>query len=201
VTAAELMFEPGLVAVERLTGLPHPLRGRHPAYLLLEAEDDDVVADLAALLDGHDTAVGASLWDYRERHTETVNALGVPHKLDVALPIGAVPGFCAELPAVLAACPPHPGATVAYVYGHLGDGNLHVNVIAPGGEVDEAVDEAVLRLVLAWGGSGAAEHGVGVAKAAFLPMFRSADELATQRTIKDALDPAGLLNPGVIFAG
>ena len=65
---------------------------------------------------------------------------------------------------------------------------------------DESVDEAVLRLVAAYGGTISAEHGVGVAKARFLGLTRSAAEIAAMRAIKAALDPGGLLNPGAVLA-
>ena len=84
-----------------------------------------------------------------------------------------------------------------FVFGHLALGNLHVNVTGPAPD-DERVDDAVLRLVLDHGGSIAAEHGIGRAKARWLGQARSPEELAVQAAIKHALDPAGLLNPGVL---
>ena len=85
------------------------------------------------------------------------------------------------------------------LWGHVGDGNLHVNVVGPAPD-DEAVDEAVLRVVAAHGGTVSAEHGIGVAKAAWLGLTRSPAEVAAMRAVKAALDPAGTLNPGVLFA-
>ena len=90
-----------------------------------------------------------------------------------------------------------PGARTI-LYGHLGDGNLHVNVIGPEPD-DERVDEAVLELVGEFGGSISAEHGVGVAKARFLPLTRPAGEIAAMRAIKAALDPRATLNPGAVL--
>ena len=84
------------------------------------------------------------------------------------------------------------------VFGHLGDGNVHVNVLGPE-PGDYAVDEAVLRVAAACGGTISAEHGVGVAKARFLGLVRSPGELAAMAAIKRALDPEGLLNPGVVL--
>ena len=75
---------------------------------------------------------------------------------------------------------------------------MHVNVIGPAPD-DERVDETVLGLVAEMGGSISAEHGVGVAKAPFLHLGRSAADIAAMRAVKDALDPGGVLNPGVIF--
>jgi FAD/FMN-containing dehydrogenase len=84
------------------------------------------------------------------------------------------------------------------LFGHVGDGNLHVNVVGPAAE-DEAVDEAVLKLVSSMDGSISAEHGIGRAKAAWLHLSRSPTELAVMRQMKEALDPGGLLNPGVLL--
>src|SRR5262249_56083123 len=81
------------------------------------------------------------------------------------------------------------------VFGHVGVGNLHVNVLGPDPD-DTQVDEAVARLAAAHGGSVAAEHGVGRAKTGWLGWSRSAGEIAAMRAIKSALDPRGVLNPG-----
>jgi FAD/FMN-containing dehydrogenase len=92
-----------------------------------------------------------------------------------------------------------PGSRLV-LFGHVGDGNLHVNVIGPPPE-DETVDEAVLRLVASMDGSISAEHGIGRAKARWLALSRTPAELAAMRAIKTALDPEGILNPGVLLAG
>ena len=84
------------------------------------------------------------------------------------------------------------------MYGHLGDGNVHVNVLGPEPE-DETADDAVLELAARCGGTIAAEHGVGRHKAGRLALVRSEDELAAMSAIKRALDPRGLLNPGVVL--
>jgi FAD/FMN-containing dehydrogenase len=79
-------------------------------------------------------------------------------------------------------------------------GNVHVNVLGPDPE-DQAVDEAVLGLAAAHGGTISAEHGIGHAKAALLHLSRTPAEIAAMRAVKSALDPAGILNPGVLLAG
>lgn len=189
--AAELMLAEGMGLVRSVTGLVAPLGRDWPAYLLLETDD------LPELAPGVDAAVDPRLWEYRERHTEAVATLGVVHKLDVSVPPGRTAAFLAQVAQV---CAPHR----VVVWGHLGDGNLHVNVagLEPGdGGVtgDDGVDGAVLRLAASHGGSIAAEHGVGVAKAGYLGLSRSATEIAAMRAVKAALDPNGLLNPGVLF--
>ena len=99
------------------------------------------------------------------------------------------------MPAVVAAAAP--GARTI-LFGHINEGNLHVNVL-DALDADEAVTDAVLQLVASYGGSISAEHGVGRAKRAWLSLSRAPEELAVMRAIKSALDPNGRLNPGVLF--
>jgi FAD/FMN-containing dehydrogenase len=99
-------------------------------------------------------------------------------------------------PAVVTAVDP---AARTISYGHVGDGNVHVNILGPAPD-DEAVDDAVLGLVLELGGSVSAEHGIGVAKVEWLVRDRGEATVAAMRAIKDAWDPTGVLNPGVLFA-
>ncbi|MDQ1641432.1 MAG: hypothetical protein QOJ90_783, partial [Actinomycetota bacterium] len=183
--AAEVMLAGGVELVRRVAALPAPLPRAWPVYLLLETDEPpDLPEDV-------DAAVDERLWAYRERHTEAIATLGVPHKLDVALPLTRVGEFLAALPAAVA---PHD----VHVFGHLAMGNLHVNVIGPALD-DDTVDERVLRLAAGLGGSIAAEHGIGVAKTAWLGLTRGPAELDAMRAIKTALDPRGLLNPGVLL--
>jgi FAD/FMN-containing dehydrogenase len=90
-----------------------------------------------------------------------------------------------------------PGAMV-HVFGHLGDGNVHVNVLGPR-EDDDLVDDAVLHLVAGLGGSISAEHGIGTAKRRWLHLSRTPEEIAVFRAVKKALDPDGVLNPNVLL--
>lgn len=202
--AAEYLESAGLDLVRETAGLPLPLGRAYPAYLLAEivgqqadAErlaDADLPGDTAFALDGPGRA---ALWAYRERHTEAISAAGIPHKLDVSVPLASIAAFRDDLgPAVRAAAGPD---CRLIVFGHLGAGNLHINLLGPA-PGDDAADEAVLRLAAACGGSVSAEHGIGRAKAPWLHLSRSAAEIAAMRAIKTALDPAGLLNPGVLLA-
>lgn len=204
--AAEVMLPDGMELVRSHARLPAPPGADAAAWLLIEVGDaTDPLERVAEALEGHDTITDSAvatdeplrgqLWAYRERHTEAISSLGVPHKLDVSLPLGALASFTADLPgAILPVCPE---ATIV-CFGHVGDGNMHVNVIGPGPD-DEAVDDAVLALTLAHGGSISAEHGVGVAKRSWVRRARGDEDLAAMLAVKRALDPAGLLNPGVIF--
>lgn len=204
--AAEVVVAAGLDLVLRHTSASPPFPVPHPAYLLVEcAAHHDPTAELAAALEDlpevRDVAVAtdgpgrARLWALREGHTEAISAEGVPIKLDVSLPADALPQFAETVHDAVAAVAPD-ARTI--VFGHLGDGNLHVNVVgAPPGS--DAVDDAVLRLAIAFGGSISAEHGIGRAKLAWLPLYRGPVDLELTGSIKRAFDPRGLLNPGVLI--
>jgi FAD/FMN-containing dehydrogenase len=198
ICAAEVFDAAGMTLVREHLALPHPLAASHPVYVLVETADG-VEALAAALGDVDDVAVAddtarrEALWRYREALNPAVNAAGVPHKLDVSVPIGAMPAFAAAAREAVAAL----GAR-AILWGHLGDGNLHVNALGLAPD-DERVDEAVLALVAEHGGSISAEHGVGVAKRRFLGLTRTPEEVAAMAAVKRALDPAGTLNPGVLL--
>ncbi|MEX1155600.1 MAG: FAD-binding oxidoreductase [Chloroflexota bacterium] len=205
--AAELFFDEGLALVLRRGSGERPFREEYPAYLLLEVESradptDDLAAAIAAAGEVVRDAVLASdgpgrerLWHLREGHTEAINAEGIPHKLDIALPLGRLAEFVDRVRAAVEEAAP---GAACYLYGHVCDGNLHIGVIGPPAE-DERVDAAILRLTIEMGGTISAEHGVGVAKVDWLEADRGAADVAAMRAVKRALDPAGILNPGVIF--
>ena len=159
------------------------------------------LARIAALEDAAvavDRAGSAALWAYRERHSEAISAAGVPHKLDIAVPVASLAALRGALDSAVSAAAPPGRPLRMIVFGHIGVGNLHVNVLGPD-PADQAVDEVVLRLAAAHGGSISAEHGIGRAKVPLLPDNRSVQEIGAMSAIKTALDPAGLLNPGVLF--
>ncbi|HEY2811834.1 MAG TPA: FAD-binding oxidoreductase [Acidimicrobiales bacterium] len=202
--AVELFFAEGVALVREQLALPPPPVVAE-VYLLVECADrvdpSDALAAEVSRLDTKDVAVAvepaqrAALWRYREDHTEAINAIGPPHKLDVTLPQAELTPFVRAVRTKVASI--EPGARV-WLFGHAADGNLHVNVtgVQPG---DERIDDAVLRLVADRGGSISAEHGVGTAKKKWLSLNRSDAELAAMRAIKHALDPHGILNPHVLL--
>jgi FAD/FMN-containing dehydrogenase len=205
-SAAELFLADGLELVRAYARLPAPFAESYPAYVVLEcaARTDptdellEVLGDCDAVLDAtvaSDAAGAAKLWAYRESHTEAISAAGVPVKLDVSVPLGELAGLIADLPATVAGAAP---AARPILFGHLGEGNLHVNVL-DAGDAAEQVTDAVLRLVAARRGSISSEHGVGRAKARWLSLSRSPAEIAAMRRIRAALDPAGTFNPGVLL--
>ena len=203
IRAAEYFEAAGLALVRAHTGLPAPLAASYPAYLLVDiigSEDFSerlsalpLITDASVAMDG---PAREALWAYRERHTESISAAGIPHKLDVAMPVSRLAGFRAALDSVVASAGGPDARPI--VFGHIAAGNLHVNVLGPDPS-DDAVDDAVLALAAAHGGTISAEHGIGRAKAAALHMSRTPAEIAAMRAIKSGLDPAGLLNPGVLL--
>lgn len=194
VQAVEAFDDAGLALVCGLLSVPTPLGRSYPVYLLVEGGESDL-ASLAEAPGVHDTAVAtdadaaARLWRYREEIPAAIATHGVPHKLDVALPAGAIGEFVSAVRAT---------GLDSVIFGHLGDGNLHVNVLGADPD-DDSVDTTVLELAASLGGSISAEHGIGVAKAAHLHLARGGADIAAMRRVKAALDPRGTLNPGVIF--
>jgi FAD/FMN-containing dehydrogenase len=218
--AAELVLADGVALVASVLGLHPPSPLLAPAALIVEAAaNSDPLEELASAvarleLVGEPVVATAPeprrrLWEIREAHGEAINRLGPPIKLDVSVPLAHAAHFVGNLPELLP-----PGARLV-VFGHLGDGNLHVNVTgvlpaaaelvdadlgaAEAADVAEAVELAVLEAVVAEGGSISAEHGIGTAKTRYLHLCRSAAELDAFRRIKRALDPHGILNPHAIL--
>jgi FAD/FMN-containing dehydrogenase len=206
VVAIELMTADGLAVVADFLQQSVPLLPVPAAVLLVEAAGrgdvtaalGDAVAALPGALDAavSDDAAGRErLWRWREGHHEAAAALGVVHKADVTLPTGALARFVMAAPALVERVAP--GSTTL-VYGHAGDGNVHVNVVGPKPDDDSVVD-AVLAAVLERGGSVSAEHGIGVAKRAWLVRQRGEVAVTAMRGIKSALDPDNICNPGVLL--
>ncbi|HEX5996885.1 MAG TPA: FAD-binding oxidoreductase [Jiangellales bacterium] len=206
--AAEFFHAAGLQLVRELTGLRGLFEVGYPVYLLIEVSGTSDTALAAALTDLEDAVGDATieagpakrLWAYREGFTDAIRtaglAAGTPAiKLDVSLPIRRMTGFDEALREVAGQWP---GALVVS-FGHLAEGNAHVNLIGvPEDAADEAMDTA-LRLVIGHGGSISAEHGIGRLKRRWLPLQRSAADIAAMRAIKQALDPRGILSPGTLL--
>jgi FAD/FMN-containing dehydrogenase len=185
--------------------LPAPVPTRSPAYVLLEcaalSDPTDELAQALAVAKVDDAVVADDsaglerLWRFRENLTDAISAAGVPHKLDVGVPLARLAEFASRTTAEVAQIAPD---ARVILFGHLGDGNMHVNVLGldPG---DYTVDDAILRLAADCDGTISAEHGVGLAKARWLELVRTPGELRAMAAIKRALDPEGILNPGAVL--
>jgi FAD/FMN-containing dehydrogenase len=207
--ALEFSTDAGLQLVVAAGRARAPFTTAAPVHVLAEAvgPDAEELSDaLAAALDDApgllDAALAtgetdrARLWALRESHTEVLAPLE-PVKLDVAVPLAALPTFLDRLGEVVDATAP---GVIPVPFGHLAEGNVHVNL--PGAapfDKDGAVTDAVLSLVAELSGSISAEHGIGRAKRRWLHLGRSAADIAAMRAIKTALDPAGLLSPGRVL--
>ncbi len=207
--AAEFFDASGLDLVRRQSALRSLFPVAYPAYVLPEAsgtaEDElaGALAERSALVGDAiiEAAPARRLWAYREAFTEAVHsaaqAAGAPAiKLDVALPLHRHAAFERAMRDQLAA---HQRGSMVVSFGHLAEGNSHVNLIGVPPERVDDVTEAVLRLVVDHGGSISAEHGVGHAKRRWVTLQRSAADIAAMRAIKQALDPDGLLSPGTLL--
>ena len=147
-------------------------------------------------------AQAAQLWRLREGITESL-ARYKPYKNDVSVRISAMPAFLSETQDLLGR--EYPQFDVVW-FGHIGDGNLHINVLKPDGTANdefvlqcERVTKLLSQSLQRHGGSISAEHGIGLVKKPYLLGTRSVEEVEVMRGIKRVLDPNGLMNPGKLF--
>lgn len=215
ISAYEFFTDRCYARVERHRKLRLPFEHRSGCYVLLEtegADPDALGAWLGSLFERGLVADGTlaqgiqqarELWALREGIAESIAATGFPHKNDIALPVAQLEAFCADLEQVFS--PRYPGWEIL-LFGHIGDGNLHVNVLKPDDLTKEeflrhtrAADQTLFELVREHRGSVSAEHGIGLLKKSALPYSRSPAEIALLRALKRTLDPNGILNPGKII--
>ena len=213
-SAFEFFSELALGKVVAQRALPRPFAEAAPFYVLLEfdAEGEEGAlgvfeAALAAgwVVDGvvsRSDAQAASLWALREGITESI-APFAPYKNDLAVRISEVPGFLADVDRLVAKH--YPDLEVCW-FGHIGDGNLHLNILKPPGlelaafhRRCHAISPELFAAVRQRGGSVSAEHGVGLLKRDFLEFSRSAPEIDILRALKKTLDPNGVMNPGKLL--
>jgi FAD/FMN-containing dehydrogenase len=225
-TGFELMPRIGIEFVTRHTeGVRDPLSEPHPWYALIDISTSDSAETADSMVQSlleqgfeagliRDAVIASSvaqqkaLWHMRESMSDAQKPEGGSIKHDVSVPISKIPAFMAEAEqAVLAAIP---GARVC-AFGHLGDGNIHYNISQPISADMEAdkpvfigrwreINAIVHGMVLAAGGSISAEHGIGQLKRDELAHIRSPIEMDLMRRIKQAFDPAGIMNPGKVVA-
>ena len=198
-------------------GAQRAIDGEHPYYVVTEFEAPDERAQDAAMAafekgvegglisDGvlaQSDAQAAALWRLREGITESL-APHKPYKNDISVRIGAVPAFLHDIQTLLAREYPH--IEVVW-FGHIGDGNLHINVLKPEALSDadfiaqcDHVTKLLADTLHRHGGSISAEHGIGLVKRAYLESTRSAAEIALMRGVRQVFDPNGILNPGKLL--
>jgi FAD/FMN-containing dehydrogenase len=211
--AFEFFTDKCLARVQRHRRLAAPFETAASHYVLVEVERSDrtetfveQLFEHGLVLDGvqaQSSAQAAELWALREAISESLAATGRPHKNDISLPIAGLEAFCGAFERVFAER--YPGWEIC-LFGHIGDGNLHINVMKPE-ELDvpsflartKEADDDLFALVKAHHGSISAEHGIGLLKKPYLGYSRSPAELSLLRTLKQALDPQGLLNPGKVI--
>ena len=206
----------GIAALELIDGRAAALTREHLGVgapvegdwiLLVElAADHDQTDRLADLLGGQrlcdepavglDAAAQQRLWRIRESLAEVLGVYGPPLKFDVSLPLSAIDGFARDAAALVHAQVPE---AVPVLFGHIGEGNLHLNVLRCALDREPELYAAMMNLIAECGGNVSSEHGVGSRKRTYLPMSREAADIAAMRTIKTALDPTGYLNAAVLF--
>ena len=215
-SAFEVMWPDYWDVITTRAGVRSPVGTGHGLYVLVEAQGTDEATDaprfeawLADLMERgmlSDAAVSQSVaqtkafWAVRDICSEFGQVLGPHIPYDIGLEVAGMDEFVRRCKAALAAG--IPGCDSVY-YGHIGDGNLHLVSWVPGLPVDrqpkEEMDRIVYGLVREMGGSVSAEHGIGTLKKKWLGHARSEAEIALMRTLKAALDPDGLLNPGKVI--
>jgi FAD/FMN-containing dehydrogenase len=145
---------------------------------------------------GVDIAAQQRLWRVRESLAEVLGVYGPPLKFDVSLPLSAVGGFARDAVVLIAA---HVPEALPLLFGHIGEGNLHLNVLRCPVEREQALYEPMMDLIARCGGNVSSEHGVGSRKRPYLWMSREPADIAAMRAVKAALDPTGYLNSAVLF--
>jgi FAD/FMN-containing dehydrogenase len=216
-TAFEFFSEQALQKVIEHQGLQRPFPDACAYYALLEFEQRsgeeagqamkifEEGVEQGWVVDGvlsQSTAQARKLWRLREDISETISRW-TPYKNDLSVVVSRVPEFLSDVDAVVTAA--YPDFEIIW-YGHIGDGNVHLNILKPD---DLAMDEfqhccgevskQVFRVVRRYRGSVSAEHGVGLLKKDYLGYSRSVEEVSLMKQVKRVFDPKGIMNPGKIF--
>ncbi len=215
--AYEMFSELALKRVLESTGLPRPLESVSEFYVVCEVECSHALAEenLISTFENclqqgwvTDGVISQSeqqvkdFWRYREDISEALSKFS-PYKNDIAVSISRVPAFMIDLDSVLKRA--YPNWEVVW-FGHIGDGNLHINILRPEGMPKEnfvaecrKVDELIFKIIRQHKGSISAEHGVGLTKKSFLNYTRSQSEIELMKGIKKVFDPDLIMNPGKVI--
>jgi FAD/FMN-containing dehydrogenase len=198
----------GIAALELIDGradVTAPVEGDW--MLLVElASDHDLTERLAGALKevpmhgepavGVDPAARQRLWRVRESLSEVLGRYGPPVKFDISLPLSIVAEFsCAADDFLLMRAPD----AVGVLFGHIGEGNLHFNVLRCGPGTERALYGGMMDLISGCGGNVSSEHGIGSRKRGYVGMSRDPADIAAMRRVKAAFDPTGYLNAAVLF--
>jgi FAD/FMN-containing dehydrogenase len=219
VTSFEIMAKMGIDIVVKHAGARNPLSTPSPYSVLIELSSQrpeglrDSMEQILA--EGHDKGLvldatiaesveqAKAFWKIREQFGEVQGREGGSIKHDVSVPVANIPAFIEEANAaavkLISGCRPLP-------FGHVGDGNIHYNVSQPVG-ADKAeylkrwddMNDVIYKIVLKYGGSVSAEHGVGIVKRDYLPRIKDPVAYELMKTLKRTLDPKGILNPGKVL--
>lgn len=217
ITAYEMFSEKALSAVLESTGLPRPFETVSDFYVVCEIECKDESAEAHIMqtfeyaleqgwiIDGiisQSETQEKTFWRYREDISESLSKYS-PYKNDISVTISKVPDFMKDLDLIFSQS--YTDWKVVW-FGHIGDGNLHINILRPPGMSKEnfvaecrKVDEHVFKTVQKHQGSISAEHGVGLSKKSFLTFTRSQAEIDIMKQIKLIFDPDQIINPGKVF--
>ncbi len=218
--AFELMGRPGVgLVLKNIEGQREPLAGAHPWYVLIEtasgepgaaeaamerllarALEDDLIQDAAI---AQTEAQGRAFWALRENQSAAQKSEGAAWKHDVSVPVSRMADFIDEATRAIEAWAPD---VRVVAFGHVGDGNVHYDVLAPAGG-DQAEHAArrddgsriVHDIIAKMEGSISAEHGLGTMKSAEALLYKSPIEIEAMRSLRAALDPKRIMNPRVLF--
>jgi FAD/FMN-containing dehydrogenase len=219
VTSFEIMARLGIDIVIKHTGARDPLATKSPYSVLIELSSqrreglretmEQILAEgleQGLLLDAticESVEQARAFWRIREQFGEVQSREGGSIKHDVSVPVANIPAFIEEANA--AAVKLIPGSR-PLPFGHVGDGNIHYNVSQPVGADKAAylkrwddMNDVVYKIVLKYGGSVSAEHGVGIVKRDYLPRIKDPVAYDLMKTLKRTLDPKGILNPGKVL--
>ena len=216
-TAFEFFSDKAMAKIMGRGDVPAPFETECPFYALLEFEaiSEDIANDALAtfehcveqgwVLDGvmsQSQQQLENLWKLREFISETISHW-TPYKNDISVTVGKVPAFLHDIDNIVGEH--YPDFEIVW-FGHIGDGNLHLNILKPENlSKDEffakcaTVNKWVFEIVEKYNGSISAEHGVGMTKRDYLTYSRSPEEIAVMKAIKAVFDPNGIMNPGKIF--
>ncbi len=213
------------IVLARLPGARTPFAASSPFYVLLEIEQPGSEPEMETLLEKlfdqgliSDATIAANstqfkeFWGLRENITESLAAHGQVRKNDISLAIDQLDPFVKELEKLLtkmsssATNGPASDAMELVLFGHIGDGNLHINYVSPKERnpkefqvAARTIEEQIFKLLTKFKGSISAEHGIGLTKKKDLHFTRTAQEVSWMRQTKRLWDPKGILNPGKIF--